>query len=277
MDKFLERGRQMAPDDKYPYRCISPEEKENAKKTETIVLDEPPNPSRGSSVSYVYVGSRESSRMGDFIGEIGEDVTGNTDGGKPDENTTIVHVCDSDKSSVQTVVYCLDDDDDDMTLGGATTSTSCETKLKSSSRPSSKSSTNTDALLEEMAKASQDKEEHKRPESVTSTDSITQELLHFKPIHVCPKTPPKRMPSGRLMEPKLVRSTPVNLSRASMDSPSGPMCSPHVPGGSPIMQRRLQELAAERQNNVSISAKIAQVLLSENDVSSNFRQASLID
>lgn len=88
MERFLERGRRDGDqkkkgDDKYPYTCISPWEKdenqENKRKTEK---DRPPSRysdifsqtatdrpnsynSAASTVSYVYVDSRASSRQGD--------------------------------------------------------------------------------------------------------------------------------------------------------------------------------------------------------------------
>ncbi|XP_077578206.1 E3 ubiquitin-protein ligase RNF169 isoform X2 [Stigmatopora nigra] len=51
-----------------------------------------------------------------------------------------------------------------------------------------------------------------RSVSPESNDSISEELNHFKPIVCSPRTPPKRMADGRLLEPALVKSTPRNLS-----------------------------------------------------------------
>ncbi|XP_046393094.1 E3 ubiquitin-protein ligase RNF169-like [Ischnura elegans] len=56
--------------------------------------------------------------------------------------------------------------------------------------------------------------------STGSCDSINQEMHHFKPIKVAPRTPPKKMPDGRVIEPKLVKITPVHLS-PGMDDKSG--------------------------------------------------------
>ncbi|KAK7873433.1 hypothetical protein R5R35_000216 [Gryllus longicercus] len=55
--------------------------------------------------------------------------------------------------------------------------------------------------------------------STGSQDSITQEMLHFKPIKVVPRTPPKRLPGalfadGQVVEPRIVKATPLNLNRA---------------------------------------------------------------
>ncbi|XP_067841687.1 E3 ubiquitin-protein ligase RNF169 [Heptranchias perlo] len=53
----------------------------------------------------------------------------------------------------------------------------------------------------------------KRERSVSpdSNDSISGELNHFKPIICSPCTPPKKLPDGRLLKPKIVKSTPRNL------------------------------------------------------------------
>ncbi|XP_067889065.1 E3 ubiquitin-protein ligase RNF169 [Heterodontus francisci] len=55
----------------------------------------------------------------------------------------------------------------------------------------------------------------KRERSVSpdSNDSISGELNHFKPIICSPCTPPKKLPDGRLLKPKIVKSTPRNLQK----------------------------------------------------------------
>ena len=85
----------------------------------------------------------------------------------------------------------------------------------------------------------------KRSASVESNDSISQELVHFKPILACPRTPPRRL-AGRIVEPPIIRSTPRNLS--SLED----MCDviTDVPGTSPVVARRLRKLAKERQQQV---------------------------
>ncbi|XP_038673954.1 E3 ubiquitin-protein ligase RNF169 isoform X2 [Scyliorhinus canicula] len=50
-----------------------------------------------------------------------------------------------------------------------------------------------------------------RSASPDSNDSISGEFNHFKPIICSPCTPPKKLPDGRLMRPKIVKSTPRNL------------------------------------------------------------------
>nr|CAD7443805.1 unnamed protein product [Timema bartmani] len=49
--------------------------------------------------------------------------------------------------------------------------------------------------------------------STCSNDSINQEMHHFKPIRTAPRTPPKRLPDGKVLEPKLIKATPINLNQ----------------------------------------------------------------
>nr|CAD7194813.1 unnamed protein product [Timema douglasi] len=49
--------------------------------------------------------------------------------------------------------------------------------------------------------------------SACSNDSINQEMHHFKPIRTAPRTPPKRLPDGKVLEPKLIKATPINLNQ----------------------------------------------------------------
>ena len=81
------------------------------------------------------------------------------------------------------------------------------------------------------------------PTRTTSSDSLAQEMVHFKPIQACPRTPPKKQG-----HPPVIRSTPVNLVRdKDLDGESGPS----IPLTSPVMQRSLRFLAAQRQAHVS--------------------------
>ncbi|XP_052216660.1 E3 ubiquitin-protein ligase RNF169-like isoform X3 [Dreissena polymorpha] len=90
-----------------------------------------------------------------------------------------------------------------------------------------------------------------------STDSITQELNHFRPIRSCPLTPPRRLPSGQVVEPLVIRTTPRNLSKSMTGSPSSPddQSLAEIDAGSPIMKRRLTELAEERKDKVDKMSK----------------------
>ncbi|XP_055082269.1 E3 ubiquitin-protein ligase RNF169 isoform X2 [Periophthalmus magnuspinnatus] len=57
-----------------------------------------------------------------------------------------------------------------------------------------------------------------RSVSPDSNDSISEELNHFKPIVCSPCTPPKRLSDGRLLEPRIVKSTPRNLRQLGTSS-----------------------------------------------------------
>lgn len=48
-------------------------------------------------------------------------------------------------------------------------------------------------------------------DSIDSEDSIKQELVHFKPIRIVPRTPPKKMPDGRVFEPRVIVSSPLGI------------------------------------------------------------------
>lgn len=50
-----------------------------------------------------------------------------------------------------------------------------------------------------------------RSASPDSNDSISEELNHFKPIVCSPCTPPKRLPDGRTLQPRIVKATPRDL------------------------------------------------------------------
>uniref|UniRef100_T1JLR6 RING-type E3 ubiquitin transferase n=1 Tax=Strigamia maritima TaxID=126957 RepID=T1JLR6_STRMM len=79
-----------------------------------------------------------------------------------------------------------------------------------------------------------------RSESTTSNDSISQELRHFKPIKIAPKTPPKPQPDGRLIEPPLVLAKPRVL-RDFSGFASTSSIETHVP-----LRRKLSEIVADR-------------------------------
>ncbi|KAL4220394.1 hypothetical protein ACF0H5_020797 [Mactra antiquata] len=94
------------------------------------------------------------------------------------------------------------------------------------------------------------------PRSISShsIDSISMELNHFRPIRSCPLTPPRRLPSGKVVEPKLIRTTPRNLSGSGFTSPVETNLS-DIDAGSPVMQRRLSQLADERKDQVERLSK----------------------
>lgn len=75
--------------------------------------------------------------------------------------------------------------------------------------------------------------------SPESNDSISEELNHFKPIVCSPCTPPKRLPDGRLLEPKIVKSTPRNLTRSLHKSTSYE--------ASPTILQKWKQIEVDRQ------------------------------
>ena len=101
--------------------------------------------------------------------------------------------------------------------------------------------------------------------AVSSSDSINNELSHFKPIASCPRTPPRKLANGTLLDPPVVRTTPRNLAKFS---PSQDPSSPGLDPGSPYMIRQLQELAEERKQMVrerSKSTSTATAVLCQTD------------
>ncbi|XP_060682354.1 E3 ubiquitin-protein ligase RNF169 isoform X3 [Hemiscyllium ocellatum] len=94
-----------------------------------------------------------------------------------------------------------------------------------------------------------------RSASPDSNDSISGEFNHFKPISCSPCTPPKKLPDGRVMKPKIVKSTPRNLG-----------CGFHKPAAAPttyevnpnllqkwgqILQERHEEMVASKGTLIS--------------------------
>ncbi|KAG9351890.1 hypothetical protein JZ751_023141 [Albula glossodonta] len=76
--------------------------------------------------------------------------------------------------------------------------------------------------------------------SPESNDSISEELNHFKPIVCSPRTPPKRLPDGRILEPVIIKSTPRNLSRCLHKATS------YEAG--PAILRKWQQIEMDRQH-----------------------------
>ncbi|XP_057694876.1 E3 ubiquitin-protein ligase RNF169 [Corythoichthys intestinalis] len=79
-----------------------------------------------------------------------------------------------------------------------------------------------------------------RSVSPESNDSISEELNHFKPIVCSPRTPPKRLADGRLLEPALVKSTPRNLTWR--------LHKPTSYEASPAVLRRWRQIQLDRQS-----------------------------
>lgn len=112
-----------------------------------------------------------------------------------------------------------------------------------------------------------------RASSLESDDSITQELNHFKPINVCPVTPPRKLASGKIIEPPLIRTTPRNLNKSSFSSPSNDLSLSDIDACSPIMQRRLSELEEERKINVRRLSKSTLTVKTDEDGSNENNSA----
>ncbi|XP_032879291.1 E3 ubiquitin-protein ligase RNF169 [Amblyraja radiata] len=67
-----------------------------------------------------------------------------------------------------------------------------------------------------------------RSTSPDSNDSISEELNHFKPIMCSPCTPPKKLADGRLLSPRIIRSTPRNLLSPLHKAATTYEVSPHL-------------------------------------------------
>lgn len=107
-----------------------------------------------------------------------------------------------------------------------------------------------------------------RTASTQSFDSISEELNHFRPILTCPLTPPRRLPSGKVVETHLIRTTPRNLS-CSSHHPAEHTDLPDVDPTSPIMRTRLSQLAEERNNQVKKMSKSTNTTLIKSDENRN--------
>jgi hypothetical protein len=128
---------------------------------------------------------------------------------------------------------------------------------------SSRDSSNIDGCLTDQSSQSSSSSASalgmKRSLSVTSEDSISQELVHFKPIHASPCTPPRTLPNGKLAaQPPLVRTVPYNLSAKITDNQPN---AHEIPSCCPIMCRRLGELAVERNEQVGSIESFSSVLM----------------
>ncbi|XP_078258064.1 E3 ubiquitin-protein ligase RNF169 [Rhinoraja longicauda] len=75
---------------------------------------------------------------------------------------------------------------------------------------------------------SQDRSKAERSTSPDSNDSISEELNHFKPIMCSPCTPPKKLADGKLLKPRIIRSTPRNLHSPLYKAATTYEVSPHL-------------------------------------------------
>ncbi|XP_013409305.1 serine/arginine repetitive matrix protein 2 isoform X1 [Lingula anatina] len=141
-----------------------------------------------------------------------------------------------------------------------------------------RSMSESDELLREMARASSGEEGSKgakRSASAQSEDSISHELTHFKPIHGYPRTPPRRLPGGKVIEPSVIVCSPRNLSRAgSMGSPTENGDQSIMDPTSPIVKKRLQRLAEERQAQVQALSKATSTEISSSRINKEHSYSS---
>lgn len=117
-----------------------------------------------------------------------------------------------------------------------------------------------------------------RSASAMSSDSINQELNHFKPIKICPLTPPKINANGKIVETQVIRTTPRNLMRTDSFSPSTANSLSDIDAGSPVMRRRLSELEEERKSQVMQNSKATETSSNaedkKNDIAKYFTKRS---
>lgn len=136
-------------------------------------------------------------------------------------------------------------------------STALSCNLSSSSAANGSTSSNGSGTCASLAAESDRKAaNHKRSISVDSNDSITEELRHFKPIKAMPRTPPRRLASGKVLEPMPVLVSPQKQINLPEEKHCGDVISKVCSSpSSPLVRRRLQALAAERQAIVSTMSK----------------------
>ncbi|XP_071949477.1 uncharacterized protein [Antedon mediterranea] len=98
-----------------------------------------------------------------------------------------------------------------------------------------------------------------RSDSVGSTDSISHELSHFRPIVISPRTAARKLADGKT--PSLVHSTPKNLKNAFEKGES------EILQKSPLLMDKWLSLAQEREHRVlegSKSVMVGKSVIQEN-------------
>lgn len=93
---------------------------------------------------------------------------------------------------------------------------------------------------------------HLRAHSTDSNDSISEEMNHFKPIHVSPRTAHKKLPDGRAESPPIVFTTPRNLQKMEDGGDATEESSIKM---SSLLKARWKDLETERTHQVSESSK----------------------
>ncbi|XP_038050515.1 serine-rich adhesin for platelets-like [Patiria miniata] len=90
----------------------------------------------------------------------------------------------------------------------------------------------------------------KRSDSMTSTDSISPELNHFRPIDVSPRTSHRRLANGRKESPKVVHTTPRNLTANLIQE--GPVEDTSLP---PLVKAKFESLIKEKRRKLTETSK----------------------
>ncbi|XP_061177803.1 E3 ubiquitin-protein ligase RNF169-like [Saccostrea echinata] len=207
----------------YPYKCYSPTEKASKQKK---------GKENGGASPFLYKRNDSAEKLTQ-----GRDIVS--------RNLSSAGLSSRSCTSVSEMGNAEDDDDDDEDLPSKYVSLglpSLETAIGNISDRSDGEIFDKDSV-----------EVIERCRSSESMDSISQEISHFRPIRVCPLTPPRKLPSGKVVEAPLIRTTPRNLSKTEFGSPVRTLSD--LDASSPIMQRRLSELEEERKTNVNKLSK----------------------
>ena len=104
------------------------------------------------------------------------------------------------------------------------------------------------------ASKERDKEsERQRSDSLSSVDSISHELSHFRPIQCSPRTARKKLADGSTESPPIVQATPRNLKdmKTPVDLISG---SPFI-DPPPLVRAKFEKLVEERHIQVEATSK----------------------
>lgn len=99
-----------------------------------------------------------------------------------------------------------------------------------------------------------------RSVSPDSNDSISEELNHFKPIVCSPCTPPKRLEDGRVLEPRIVKSTPRNLR-----SLTGPQASSYETSAAVLQKCRQIEIDRKKVSMTTLTSPVSVATSPAND------------
>nr|XP_054770743.1 uncharacterized protein LOC129278622 [Lytechinus pictus] len=112
---------------------------------------------------------------------------------------------------------------------------------------------------------------HLRAHSTDSNDSISDEMNHFKPIHVSPRTARRKLPDGRAESPPIVFTTPRNLQRIEDDADTAKETSIKM---SSLLKARWKDMEAERTNQVNETSKATMTSLARQLKKQMWRQQS---